>query len=178
MSKYDYELKLKIIRENNEGYGYGHLSEEYNISKNTIRNWCQQYGIFREKGIEKSMSKTKYSGEFKLTVLKYRQNHKISYRETAEHFGIKNASIIANWQRSYLEDGFEGLNGSVGRPKKNGDSTMPNNKDKPKQLSKSEREELIELRERNEYLEAELQYLKKLDALLQKKKSQTKKRRK
>ena len=58
---------------------------------------------------------------------------------------------------------------------------MPKNTDKSnkiKKLNKSEREELIELRQRNEYLEAELLYLKKLDALIQQKKSQTKKRQK
>ena len=47
---------------------------------------------------------------------------------------------------------------------------------KPKKLTKYEREELIELRQRNQYLEAENLYLKKLDALLQEKKLQTKKR--
>jgi len=58
---------------------------------------------------------------------------------------------------------------------------MLKNKDKSdniKKLNKSEREELIELRQKNEYLEAELLYLKKLDALIQQKKSQIKKRQK
>lgn len=53
---------------------------------------------------------------------------------------------------------------------------MPNKENQPKKLSKSEREELIALRERNEYLEAENLYLKKLDALLQEKKSPTRRR--
>ncbi|MDY3902239.1 IS3 family transposase [Peptoniphilus sp.] len=39
---------------------------------------------------------------------------------------------------------------------------MPKGTNEPKKLDKSEREELIELRERNQYLEAELLYLKKL----------------
>ena len=37
---------------------------------------------------------------------------------------------------------------------------MPNNNHGPKELLKSEREELIELRERNEYFEAKLLYQK------------------
>ena len=89
--------------------------------------------------------------------------------------------IIANWKRKYEQEGFEGLEGTVGRPRKSEDTTMPKNTDKSnkiKKLNKSEREELIELRQRNEYLEAELLYLKKLDALIQQKKSQTKKRQK
>ena len=55
---------------------------------------------------------------------------------------------------------------------------MPKDTNKPKKLDKSEREELIELRERNQYLEAENLYLKKLDALIQQKKSQTKRKQK
>lgn len=134
--------------------------------------------MYGENGLKKSMSKTNYSGEFKLSVLKYRQNHELSYKETAKHFAIKNHSIIANWKKKYEEEGFEGLCGTVGRPKKNGDTDMPNDTNRPKKLTKSEREELIELRERNQYLEAEILYLKKLDALLQEKKFQTKKKQK
>src|SRR5699024_8395219 len=63
-----------------------------------------------EAGIENSLSKTKYSGEFKLSVLNYRHIHQVSYREVAEHFGIKQGSTIANRQRAYDTQGFEGLN--------------------------------------------------------------------
>lgn len=178
MSKYNYELKLKIARENQEGYGHDFLSDKYNIKPNTIKNWLVQYKMYGEEGLKESRSKTKYTGEFKLSVLKYRQNHKLSYKETAEHFGIKNPSTIANWNRKYEEEGFESLCGTVGRPKKNGDSDMPKDTNKPKKLDKSEREELIELRERNQYLEAENLYLKKLDALLQEKRFQTKRKQK
>ena len=87
---------------------------------------------------------TKYSPEFKLSVIMdMRENH-LSYRE-------------------YLEEGAAGLmeerrgRKSTGRPRK-------------QPLEKSVEEDLIaenqRLRERNEYLEAELAYLKKLDALV------------
>lgn len=178
MEKNDYELKLKIVREKEEGYGSKYLSKKYNIKLRTIKNWINQYQMFGEDGLKKSMSKTNYSGEFKLSVLKYRQNHELSYRQTAEHFGIKNPSTIANWKRTYEEKGFDALYVSAGRPRKNGDSSMPKNTKRPKTLNKSEREELIELRERNQYLEAENLYLKKLDAFLQEKKSQTKRKQK
>lgn len=181
MGKYVYELKLEIVRENLDGFGYKYLANKYSIPSNTIENWCEQYKIYGEEGIEKSMSKTKYTSVFKLSVLKYRQINKLSYRETAEHFGIKNKSTIANWQRTYDEKGFAGLNGSIGRPKKTGEINMTEDKKpipKIEKLSKSEREELIELREKTKYLEAENLYLKKLDALIREKKSQTKKKQK
>lgn len=178
MSKYDYETKLKIVRENERGYGRKYLCDKYGLKDSTIENWIRLYKMYGEDGLEKSMSKTNYTGDFKLSVLKYRQNHKLSYREASEHFGIKNPSTIANWKKKYEEIGFEALCGTVGRPVKNGDSDMPKDTNKPKKLNKSEREELIGLRERNQYLEAENLYLKKLDALLQEKKFQTKRKQK
>lgn len=178
MAKYDYHLKLKIVKENELGYGYKYLSKKYNISRNTIQNWCQQYTDQGEESLKKSLSKTNYSGEFKLTVLTYRHTNKLSYRQTAEHFNIKNPSTIANWQRKYNEEGFEGLTGNVGRPSKSGDKNMSKETKKPKALTESEREELIRLREENQYLKAAIAYEKKLQALIRKKELKTKKRQK
>ena len=44
-------------------------------------------------------NKTKFTSEFKLSVIQYRQINNVSYRETAEYFGIANGSIICNWQK-------------------------------------------------------------------------------
>lgn len=62
------------------------------------------------------MSKTKCSGEFKLSVLNNRHLNRVSYSETAEQFSIKNASTIANWQKTFDTNGFDGLNALQGRP--------------------------------------------------------------
>lgn len=164
MSKYYYETKLKIIIENEQRYGRKYLCDNYDLKDSAIENWIRLYKMYGEEVLNKSMSKTNYTGEFKLSVLQYRRNHKLSYKETVEHFNIKNPYTSANWNRKYKEEGFESLCGPVGRLKNNGGSDMPKGTNEPKKLDKSEREELIELRERNQYLEAELLYLKKLDA--------------
>lgn len=176
--KYRFELKLEIINRYKEGLGPFGLSKEFNVNKETIKKWIRQYKIHGEEGLKKSMSNIHYSGEFKLSVLKYRINNETSYAETAQVFGIKTPSTIASWQRKYDEEGFSGLCGTLGRPRKREGTTISKNNHEPKELSKSEREELIELRKRNEYLEAKLLYQKKLDALLREKRAQTKKRRK
>ena len=111
------------------------------------------------------MSITRYSGEFKLSVLKYRKDNETSYAETAQVFGIKTPSTIVSLQRKYVEAGFSGLCGTLRRPRKHKGTTRPKNNDEPKELSKSEREELTELRERNEYLEAKRLYQKKVGCL-------------
>ena len=174
MKKITYEEKLKIVKENQEGYGRKYLSKKHGISKDTIRSWVDSYKILGEEGLKKSIKDNSYSGEFKLSVLEYRQINGLSYQETAEHLKIKRASTIAGWQRQYEEKGFEGLCAKKGRPKKLGDSNMT--KDKMNELTPSEREELIKLRQENLYLRARLEYEKKLEALVQKRLQKTKKR--
>lgn len=174
MKKITYEEKLKIVKENQEGYGLKYLSKKHGISRDTIRGWIESYKILAEEGLKKSIKDNSYSGEFKLSVLEYRQINGLSYQETAEHFKIKRASTIATWQRKYKEEGFEGLCGKRGRPKKLGDSNMT--KDKANELTPSEKEELIKLRQENLYLKARLEYEKKLEALVQKRLQKTKKR--
>ena len=112
---------------------------------------------------------TKDSAEFKLSVIKdMRENH-LGYREIMRKYfpylTVKNYSFLKRWERIYIEEGAAGLmverrgRKSTGRPKK-------------KQLDKAVEKDLIaenqRLRERNEYLEAELAYIKKLDALVRK----------
>ena len=174
MKKITYEEKLKIVKENQEGYGSGYLSKKYNIKERTIQNWINSYRILGEDGLKKSITHSSYSGEFKLSVLEYRQINGLSYQETAEHFKIKQRSTIAGWQRQYKEKGFEGLCAKKERPKRLGDSEMT--KEKKNELTPSEKEELIKLRQEVLYLKARLEYEKKLEALVQKRLQRTKKR--
>ena len=164
MNKITYEEKLKIVKENQEGYGQKYLSKKYEVSRDLIRSWIHSYEILGEEGLKKSKTHTSYSGEFKLSVLEYKQINGLSLLETAKHFKIKQPSTIASWQRQYKEKGFEGLCGQKGRPKNLGDSTT------------SEKEELTKLRQENLYLRARLEYEKKLEALVQKRLQKTKKR--
>ena len=56
---------------------------------------------------------------------------------------------------SNLDEGFQGLNKSIGRPNNMSEN---NNKKDALNLAKSEKEELIKLREENEFLKASLTY--------------------
>lgn len=38
-----------------------------------------------------------YTRVFKVFVLKFRYENRLSYRETVNHFNIANPSMIANW---------------------------------------------------------------------------------
>lgn len=178
MSKYSFELKLEVVKDylNGETGGYKSIAKKYDITNfSQVRDWVKNYENYGEEGLRIKSTKTFYSGEFKLRVLQYRQYHNCSYREAANHFGVSNQATIANWQRQYLDEGFEGLNKSIGRP-----SIMSENKKKKDalNLTKSEKEELIKLREENEFLRASLAYEKKLKALVQEREQKTRKKRK
>ncbi|NLY46310.1 MAG: transposase [Tissierella sp.] len=178
MSKYSFEFKLKVVKEYLEGEtgGYKSIAKKHGVkSDSQVEDWVKNYEEYGEEELRRKPTKTFYSGEFKLRVLQYRQHHNCSYREAANHFGIRSQAIIATWQRKYLDEGFEGLNKSIGRP-----STMSENKKEKDalNLNKSEKEELIKLREENEFLRASLAYEKKLKALVHEREQRTRKKRK
>lgn len=172
---------------NGEG-GYMFLSKKYNITnKSSIRIWVNSYIQFGAEGLRKKMKNNQYSSEFKLSVLKYRKLHELSYRETANHFNINNPSMLVNWQRKFDKEGLAGLeNKKRGRPRKDmsDDKTIDKQYEKVNEhtpddpLSESERQELKRLREENEYLRMSLEVEKKLQALVREKKLKAKKNQK
>jgi transposase len=80
--------------------------------------------------------------------------NQLSCKETAILFGISGSSTVWQWEQRYLEKGIEGLEG-----KKKGRKPKT-----PKPKPPKTREE--ELLDRIQYLEAENEYLKKLNALV------------
>lgn len=114
---------------------------------------------------------TKYSPEFKISVIMDMRENNLSYRETVrKYWGTKSETEedkykgrVKSWERIYLEEGAAGFmterrgRKSTGSPRKH-------------PLDKSVEEDLIaenqRLKERIEYLEAENEYIKKLSALV------------
>ena len=114
---------------------------------------------------------TKYSPEFKLSVILDMRENGLGYSDTVrKYWGATTHSECSNhrsqlrlWERIYLEEGAEGFmverrgRGSKGRPRK---KTLPTEVENDL-ISENQR-----LKERLEYLEMENEYLKKLDALI------------
>ncbi|MBO5925165.1 MAG: helix-turn-helix domain-containing protein [Clostridia bacterium] len=109
----------------------------------------------------------KYSPEFKLSViLDMRENH-LGYREAVrKYWNTTNESETSNhlrqvieWERKYLEEGYEGLmKDNRGRP-----SLTGKKRGRPPKLEKKVEEDLIA---ENQRLRMEIEYLKKLSALV------------
>ena len=109
----------------------------------------------------------KYSPEFKLSVILDMLQNNLGYGETVrKYWDAKNCietdrhrSQLRLWERQYLEEGFGGLmKDNRGRPSINGKK-----RGRPPKLDKKVEEDLIA---ENQRLKMEIEYLKKLSALV------------
>lgn len=167
---YKFELKLKIVQEYlNGSLSYRDLTKKYNLSsKTTVERWVNQYLEFGPEGLDKKLRKRVFTREFKVSVLKFRQENKLSYRETANYFKISNPAMLANWQSKFDEEGILGLdNKQRGRPSKMKRKHTKVKHENQLPLKEDEREELERLRNENEMLKAGIAYQKKLQRLTQ-----------
>ena len=167
MPKYTKEFKIKLVMEylSGETGGREKVAKKYGIPNGTLRNWVDKYESGGFDNLSKKLKNNKFTSEFKLSVIQYRQINNTSLRETAEHFNLVNGSMVYRWEKAYQERGLSGLEDNRGRPKK--DMTKSNKMSKLNTpINESEREELIRLREENRLLKMKIVYEKKLQALL------------
>ena len=112
----------------------------------------------------KGQPNKRYTPEFKIKVVETMQKEHLSYREAARQFEIPNHTMVARWERIYLEEGAEGLSIERRGRKSTG---------RPAKLKTEVEEDLIAEVQR---LRAENAYLKKLNALVAERVRQERKR--
>jgi transposase len=115
---------------------------------------------------KKGSKQRRYSTEFKLGVIMDMREHRLGYRETARKYNLtvtsesSAASKVQRWERIFLEEGAEGLmKERRGRACK----ASGTNKGRPPKLGRKVEEDLIA---ENQRLRMEIEYLKKLSALV------------
>ena len=167
MPKYTKEFKIKLVLEYLSGEigGARKVADKYNIPKSTLELWINQYKFCGFDNLTKKLKNNKFTSEFKLSVIQYRQINNTSLRETAEYFNLVNGSMVSRWEKAYQQRGLSGLEDNRGRPRKDMSKADKNSKNK-KPIVESEREELIRLREENKYLKMKILFEKKFQALL------------
>ena len=126
---------------------------------------------------KKGQIQRKYSTEFKIGVIVDMREHRLGYRETARKYDLVRqseasaASMLHRWERIYLEEGAEGLmKERRGRACKESGTR----KGRVPKLKKQVEEDLIA---ENQRLRMEIEYLKKLDALVRKREQEEGKKR-
>ena len=159
--KYSWEFKLDCV----DKYKNGEYIPTPGMTKSRrdnflkqVRVWAKAYEDLGVDGLKHSPTNKDWTPEerFALVAKVLAGN---SIKSVAKNAHLDSGQLF-QWVRRYDERGMEGLQCRKGRP------SMKKKKAKKARLSPSEREELKLLRERNEYLEMENEYLKKLDALV------------
>ena len=163
------EEKLKMVLEYKKN-GFTPFVED--CSKKTmhdhIRIWERVYDLCGESGLEHRIRHWTY--EDKANAVQ-RVLDGEPYIRVAHSLGMSTETQVLTWHRKYLEFGWDGLKlDGRGRKRKMGNKPIKSFK------SKSQPSEIVELRKRLEYLEAENAYLKKLAALVQQRKAQEQKK--
>ena len=107
-----------------------------------------------------------YSTEFKVNVIMDMREHHMGYRETARKYSLVRqseasaASMVQRWERIFLEEGAEGL---MKERRGKACSASGTRKGRPPKLDKKVEEDLLA---ENQRLRMEIEYLKKLSALV------------
>ena len=108
---------------------------------------------------EKKKQKT-YSGEFKIEVVETMRKENLSYKETVRHFGLRSDTQVRTWEWIYLEEGKEAL---LVERRGRACAASGTQKGRKPELDKQLEEDLIA---ENQRLRMEIDYLKKLRALI------------
>ena len=120
-----------------------------------VRHFGGAYFLMAKKG----QKQKKYSAEFKIGVIMDMREHHLGLCETERKYNVQH-SVILKWERIFLEEGAEGLmKERRGRACKASGS----NKGRPPKLDRKIEEDLIA---ENQRLRMEIEYLKKLSALV------------
>ena len=163
------EEKLKMVLEYKKN-GFTPIVEGClrNTIRGQIRKWARVYDLHGKDGLEHRSRHWTY--EDKIYAVQ-RVLDGESYCEVSDFLGMSTHTRVMAWHRKYLELGWDGLKlDGRGRKRKMGNKPIKPSK------SKSQADEIVELRKRLEYLEAENAYLKKLAALVQQRKAQEQKK--
>ncbi|WP_442891434.1 transposase [Dendrosporobacter sp. 1207_IL3150] len=109
----------------------------------------------------KGKPNARYTGEFKQAVVEDMRNNGLSQNATADKYAVA-LSVVQRWERIYLEDGPGGL--YIER-RGRANAAIGINKGRPPKLDKKVEGDLIA---ENQRLRMEIDYLKKLHALVRK----------
>ena len=162
MSKLSYEQRISIYNERKQGISISTLSKKYNVRENVIQYMVcliDKHGIdvLRK---DKNMFYPKYKKEEIINRVLIGGE---SVWAVAIDEGMQNDGTLRNWIKKYKEMGYNIVERKRGRP------TMP--KVTNKKENETDKEKIKRLEEENLYLKAELEYSKKLRAVVQARKN-------
>ena len=167
MSKLTYEDKINLYVDRKSGMAVHSVSKKYNITVNGVNYLVRLidrhgYDILRK---SKNREYPRYIKEQAINRVLI-NNESVWY--VAIDIGLPSNGMLVNWVKKYKENGYNIVE------RKRGRSTMP--KVTKKKENETDKEKIKRLEEENLYLKAELEYSKKLRAVVQARKNQQQKK--
>ena len=167
MSKLSYEDKISLYNDRKNGMSINTL-----VSKHGIRHERIEYltRLIDKHGFDiLKTTKNKYYPPYqKEQIINRVLINNESRNSVAIDEGLPSSGMLANWIKKYKEMGYNIVE------RKRGRSTMP--KVTKKKENETDKEKIKRLEEENLYLKAELEYSKKLRAVVQARKNQQQKK--
>jgi transposase len=174
MAKHSEQLKFKLVKQYlGGGVGMRVLARRHGVGRTALRRWVAAYRHHGGDGLRRK--RDDYDAQFRMSVLVHMWKKGLSQQQVAAVFDIRSPGCIAKWERQYHDGGIDAL---APRPRGRRKTMTRPVPEKPTEEGAPDERTREQLLKENEYLRAEVAYLKKLDALLQAKKqgAQKKKR--
>ena len=167
MSKLTYEDKINLYTDKKKGMSIGSLSNKYKVRKSVINYLI---ALIDKHGIDilrtsRNRIHTKYEKQEAINRVLINGEAKWA---VALDIGLLGKGMLDNWIKNYKENCYNIVE------RKRGRSTMP--KITKKKENETKDEKIKRLEEENLYLKAELEYSKKLRAVVQARKNQQQKK--
>lgn len=166
MSKLAREQKIEIYQKRKSGVSIQKLALEYNMTKKNINYLVRLLDLHGENILRKDKN-IYYPPSLKEEIINKVLIDQHSIQSTALEYGMSSDGMLHTWIKSYKENGYVIVEKKRGRL-----PTMTKNVTSSKDYKKMTPEEkVIYLENKNFYLEAEVEYLKKLRAVVQARKN-------
>ncbi len=167
MGKLTYEDKISLYQDKKQGMSIGNLSKKYKVRKNYV-NYLT--ALIDKHGFDiLRTNKNKYYPPYQKEQIINRvliNNEPIHFVAIDE--GLLSYGMLQNWIKKYKEMGYNIVERKRGR--------SPTMKVTKKKENETDKEKIKRLEEENLYLKAELEYSKKLRAVVQARKNQQQKK--
>jgi transposase-like protein len=134
------------------GLGFKAAASELGVGRLPVRKLYRRWSVRGRGALVGKPTKSRYSFEFKLDVVRKVVDEKASAQQLADELELSSAELVRSWVRSYRRHGEDGL-----KPKPKGRA--------PDSPTPAEISDLERLQQENLRLRAENAYLKKLRAL-------------
>ena len=167
MSKLTYEDKINMYSDKKNGMSIIQISNKYKVRETTVK---YIYRLIEVHGYDilRTTKNKYYSSNQKEKIINRVLLNNESITSVSIDEGLLNPGILANWIKKDKEMDYNIVERKRGRP------TMP--KVTKKKENETDKEKIKRLEEENLYLKAELEYSKKLRAVVQARKNQQQKK--